>query len=533
MSTKKYLSLEEAAGLLKIKTDELIRLREKGEVRGFADRGTWKFKAEDIQELGRRRQPDSSPEVPMLADDDDLGQQQTIISKGRGQVSDSDVRLVPDERFSKKMTGSSGELPVLSDSDSDVRLTDEPLAPSDSDVRLVAPKAMTDSDSDVRLSPAASDSDVKLVPPLSSDSDVKLVDRGSKKKSSDSDVALLPTGPASGKSSGRSFIDFDDSALEGGESVLLEDSGMALASESGIRLGGGSSIRLPGDSGINLTAPADSGILLEGEGVSGFPLAGESSATFSHGTDSELAIDDDSGIALDDDSGIKLGGPDSGIRLHEASGIKLKGDSGIRLSSGPRSGVKKGKPKDDLDSGVPLLLSKEDAGRTDVEVPMLDEEDELQTIDLSPKKGRKGDTSVVMLDDDETPDFGGSYDDDDQVALSDGGTDEDDELEVADDILGEDDELEQLEVFDSDDSVFEESFVEGGSAVGLNAPASRIAVQKEEEWGTATLSLLAASTLVLSVGAIVGVDLLRTVWGNPGGAVYSGEVIGIFAGLFK
>ena len=36
--SKKYLSLEEAAALLKVKTEELIRLREKGDVRGFADR---------------------------------------------------------------------------------------------------------------------------------------------------------------------------------------------------------------------------------------------------------------------------------------------------------------------------------------------------------------------------------------------------------------------------------------------------------------------------------------------------------------
>ena len=41
MSIKKYLSLEEAAKLLKLQPEELIRLREKGDVRGFADRGTW------------------------------------------------------------------------------------------------------------------------------------------------------------------------------------------------------------------------------------------------------------------------------------------------------------------------------------------------------------------------------------------------------------------------------------------------------------------------------------------------------------
>ncbi len=62
--SKKYLSLEEAAQMLGISKDELNRLRERQEIRGFADRGTWKFKHEDIETLLRRRQADSDPEVP-------------------------------------------------------------------------------------------------------------------------------------------------------------------------------------------------------------------------------------------------------------------------------------------------------------------------------------------------------------------------------------------------------------------------------------------------------------------------------------
>jgi hypothetical protein len=122
--------------------------------------------------------------------------------------------------------------------------------------------------------------------------------------------------------------------------------------------------------------------------------------------------------------------------------------------------------------------------------------------------------------------------DEDDYGLSDSGADED-ELEVAEDILGEDDELEQLEVFDSDDSVFDESFVEGGSAVGIPAVGGRMAISQEPELGAGTLTLLAVSSLALSLGAIISVDLLRTIWGNPGSAVYSGELIGIFAGMFK
>ena len=81
---KKYLSLEEAAKRLGLSTDELIRRREKGDVRGYADRGTWKFKIEDIDEFRRSHEIDSHPEVPIL-DNDDTDMDQLLVG------SDSDI----------------------------------------------------------------------------------------------------------------------------------------------------------------------------------------------------------------------------------------------------------------------------------------------------------------------------------------------------------------------------------------------------------------------------------------------------------
>jgi len=52
---KRYLTIEEAAAKLGMSKDELNRLRERGEIRGFADRGTFKFKEDDVEELARRR----------------------------------------------------------------------------------------------------------------------------------------------------------------------------------------------------------------------------------------------------------------------------------------------------------------------------------------------------------------------------------------------------------------------------------------------------------------------------------------------
>ena len=56
---KKYLTLEEAAERLGLSTDHLMRLREQGDIRGFADRGSWKFNEEEIEEFARRSEIDS------------------------------------------------------------------------------------------------------------------------------------------------------------------------------------------------------------------------------------------------------------------------------------------------------------------------------------------------------------------------------------------------------------------------------------------------------------------------------------------
>lgn len=222
MSPKKYLSLDEAAQQLGLRNDELNRLRERGEVRGFADRGTWKFKVEDIEELARSRQADSDPEVPMfmedipdseeelelpawgtpdselaiggesamvLDDDDDTSDDPTVIRKSVDPLnsSDSDVRLVFDEPM--LVVDSDDEEAVPTDSDSDVRLVGNivPELDSDSDVKLVND---LDSDSDVKLVGEDTINDITLSigepPQLGSDSDVRLVGAGT-----ESDVSLL------------------------------------------------------------------------------------------------------------------------------------------------------------------------------------------------------------------------------------------------------------------------------------------------------------------------------------------------------
>jgi excisionase family DNA binding protein len=174
----KYLSIEEAVEILGIPQDQITRLREAGELRGFADRGTWKFRTEDIEEFARTQQADSSEDgglgaqdllpidddfnsqgtTSLLDDDDEVSADQPTLLQPSvddepllliDDVSDSDVRLVIDAELEPENLG---------ESDSDVRLVldeDPMLGASDSEVQLVSNPQATDdmvgSDSDVKL----------------------------------------------------------------------------------------------------------------------------------------------------------------------------------------------------------------------------------------------------------------------------------------------------------------------------------------------------------------------------------------------
>lgn len=546
---KKYLSLEEAAALLKIRTEDLIRLREKGEIRGFADRGTWKFKDGDVEEFLRRRQPDSDPDVAIMGDDDDdLGRQATVIRRGRESSSDSDVRLVGDKNTKDSLTGSSAELPVLdaAESDSDVKLVGHGaprLSPdSDSDVQLVNPKSLrpdsdsdvklvdpvkrrlSDSDSDVRL--AQSDSDVKLVPLRDSDSDVKLVDHGSRvnkaELSSDSDVALLPKRRAES-------LDFDADSSEGGSALFDDDPGITLpGDDSGIQLGGDSGIRLGADSGIR--------------------LGGDSGIRLGHGSGLSLQQPLDSGILLEGDSGLSLDHGDSSLTLSDDSGMKLRGSSNRKLKGGSSKNLKgRGKVADDLDVTAPMMFTQDADSADDLDStgPMLLQDDDLNaTLDMHLlSEDDKTDANVIMFDDDEDSDQtsatvvkkGRKSVDESMFDLEDGDeADEfaDDELEVSDEILGEDDELEDLDAFDSDDDEFDEGFETGASRIGFGTAAGKIAAPQEAEWGTGFFLSLMVSSVVLLVGALMSADLLRTTWAGDK-SVYQGELINsVGNGLF-
>jgi excisionase family DNA binding protein len=360
--SKKYLSIEEAAAQIGISTAEVNRLREKGTLRAFADRGTWKFKEEDVEKLVRTRQPDSDPDVPLRAsegdsvaelvfsDDDALGSQPTILRRGTDDTgSDSDVRLIFDDSMS-------------------VPQSKEGVAPEE------------DSDSDVKLAggtDAAADG--------GSDSDVKLVtdDEPTQASGSDSDVRLV-----SSDSSGEVQLAGADEVKKGGSTINLdaagEGSSVIEAGDSGISLAEGSGIALASDSGISLERPNDSGISL-----------------------SEESVTQESGISLaQDDSGISLSS-DAPIAKGKGKKAKAPADSDDLTGTIPLMDVPAAESEDILDTNleVPMVGDSSDeikaSGGTPTSVITLDEDEEYAVGDKGEAEEDvfAGDEAVVDVED--------------------------------------------------------------------------------------------------------------------------------------
>lgn len=505
---KKYLSIEEAAAQIGITTTELNRLREKGTIRAFADRGTWKFKEEEVEKLARSRQADSSPDVPLQAfdtpaegsaadllfNDDEMSENEpTIIRTGRDDDSgsDSDVRLIFDDSLNvpEATTG-----PAAEDSDSDVKLAGAtPVskdAGSDSDVKLVTdvePTEPTGSDSDVRLVSSDSSGDVKIAKPRTGVP-------GGGAKEENSAIDLAPTGEGSSviAKEGSSVIAKEESSIVkqgpgNGNSVIESESGISLAAASGITLAS--------ESGISLEQPNDSGISLA----------------------------DDGSTVLSSESGISLAG-DSGISLAEDSGISLAAeDPVVKGQPKPKSGKKRpSEPEsaaDDLTGTIPLmdvpLADSEDIIDTQMEVPMLGDSSEESSVIGGPHSDA---TNVITLDDDDDGGYavtsnqkGAEHTDDELFATDEVAVDDADEaLEVADEILGEDDELTE-DVFGADDEDFGD--VESGvSSADLPIGGPRVTAAAEQEWGAPTFAGLMISAVLLIACGTVMFDLVRNMW---------------------
>ena len=306
-----YVSLEEAAKILGVSTDALVEMRSKGQIFGYRDGASWKFKQEEIDRVVDER--------------DDIAGGEDQLSMG------SDVAL-----------------------GSDLRLAGEDAEPSD--VALIPDPR---SDSGVKLVNRSNTGKGKPTNQEAASSDLKLSGEGSDIELGDDDLKLADPSGASGldlttkeKARGSNVLGSDLGVTSGskGSKGIGSDLELSGDDEDDLVLGSDSAIGIGSESGINLMSPSDSGLSLEdepldlaGTGISGLDLGAELAADPSSSKISSLSnasgiggalVDQNeefqltpSSVEADDDSGsqvIELVDSESfgdGIGLPDGAGI--------------------------------------------------------------------------------------------------------------------------------------------------------------------------------------------------------------------
>jgi excisionase family DNA binding protein len=543
MATK-YITLEEAAARLKIGVDQLKKLRADGEIRGFADRGTWKFRDTDIDEYARKVQGDSDPDFPAMSDDDFFN----TVSGDMG--SDSDVRLVSDSGpTSYKITDEDSDSDVqLVDSSMDLKNTGKPPVESDdklkvndsgaawakvsdSDVRIIqsgksSGKNEISPDSDIQLAesspawkvmdPAATKrpgaSDITLKNDPDADSDVKLVQGSaiSKLNDSDSDVRIIGDSSKLRKSGAKA-----DSDIKLASDLSSSDSDVKLhPSQSSPAKKAPQNIDLDDDSGLTIELDENSALINQKSSF-GKPDANESGISLAGDSGISLELAADSGISLmDEDSNYNQIASDSGISLEpvDESGFTLPPLSDDDIGGTIPMLNLKGDGRDSSDKTIELsnddddvfnLASDEDHDTTNV--IMFDDDDATTT-----KKGGqfKGDSALYtdeLSEDGEESVFDLSSVDDDMGEEFDA-----DDLELSDDMIGEE---EELDVFEADEGDFEDGFESGESQPSIATGGRQVAyVAADAPWGAGTISLLAISSIMMLFCTLLMFDVVRSMW---------------------
>jgi hypothetical protein len=436
-----YYTLDEAARILGIATEELSHMAQRREVRAFADRGTWRFRTQDIEELARRRGQGSNPDLPLgeaprpqphdtptartspeprdeavfpfgLGTDTeqvDLGQDPAAVRTGSGPQSpskaggkssakggpksptskpgsDSDVRLVPD--------GSNVAFAVSKDSD--IKLVDDSATMSKSGKK---PASGPKEDSGVKLVPldAGPQSPVRLTP-----DDSAALGAPPSRSSSDSDVRLEAPSDRPGRKSGAgrapedSFlteeIDLDAEMKKAAEASGPKKPQPRPASSPAFELSEAELDVPKGEtpSGTGQTVDSSSDFDINLPGTDEMSAVEVDSKESQHHKDEEISLGDLPSSGVTGESGINLGRPtDSGISLEPegASSDEIEHELRQRATAGPVTPPRPIEPtKEVADSSSDFELTLEDSGR----LAPLEEE--------RPAAAEKGETDIFETD---------------------------------------------------------------------------------------------------------------------------------------
>jgi hypothetical protein len=549
-----YYTLDEAARILGIEPDKLSLKAQRREIRAFADRGTWRFRTQDIHEEARKMGLGSDPELQLgeahtgpaaPATKPPVDEVFDFVLNAPDDPGSHEHEIVIDSPSSSKLH-SKPATPVPSapkaGSDSDVHLvfdvTDDLIVANDSDVKLEEAGPVTAKPSSSKKNPkpiegpSQSGSRAKPGSPARSDSGVRLVplEEGPtpvparQPTPSDSDIRLEPQESHRGGTGGRKTettteeINLDEElrkerAAGGQGAEALQVFGMQEEPPAPARSPQGpktpTSIRKPGKetqlrpaaedevSLGDLEGPSDltgasSGINLHSPADSGINLAGSSDSS-----DDSLEFE----LSLDE----KEATPKPAANAKDDS----SGEFELTLDEGGLAPLEEEQPQAEA--------AEKDIFETDFDMPALDEESgseavaleeadtDLESSDFDLTLGEEESGSQVVALEDEEADEGAAT-----VARGARGRralDEDlGDLEVAEDLEEEDEEIAPRRV-----------------AAAAAAPAY---------WGPVPFAFLVPTAIVLFVAGLMSFELLHGMWGYRQGNKASGPVIKKVAELF-
>jgi len=289
---RKFVSMNEVAEMLGITVDQVTEKRSRGDIYGYRDGTTWKFKMDQVEHLASKlgvdlNAQDSStsaidfdipetdldlneltnvgelPNESVLLSGDSLtsnehGAASTIIGQDDGAIENNDLEI-PDQSSDP--------------ADDDQQITDPAI---DSDVKLVVggSDVLSDDSEILNRDPADTASSLKLAP---SDSDtINVADLNPELGSHGIDDELLTLGENKENDNViQHSLDAEDSASPGEPGVGTGDSAFAIdvnneLDDDDLVLGSGvhNDITLDSaDSGINLAGLTDSGISLDSNSI--------------------------------------------------------------------------------------------------------------------------------------------------------------------------------------------------------------------------------------------------------------------------
>jgi excisionase family DNA binding protein len=570
-----YYTLDEAARILGIDPDKLSQKAQRREIRAFADRGTWRFRTQDIHEEARKMGLSSDPELQ-------LGEARSAPTAPAGKPPVDEVfdfsLSAPDEgsqeheaiidspSSSKQLSKPATPVPSApkAGSDSDVQLIfdvgDDLIVTNDSDVKLEEAGPVTSKPSSSKRNvkpvegPSQSGARAKPGAPARSDSGVRLVplEEGPtpvparQPTPSDSDIRLEPMEAYRGSEGPRSGVGVHKPGTTT-EEINLDEELRKEKAASGTK-----PPSPPAEPAEELTVFG-----LQEEPAPARPPQGPRTPTAIRktGKETQLRPADEDEVSLGDlEIPSDLTGASSGINLHSPadSGINLAGSSDssdesleFELSLDEKNATPKpeaakaeaAKAEEDssgefeltLDEGGLAPLEEEhaqaeggekDIFETDFDMPALDEESGSEAVALE-----EADTDLESSDFDLT--LGEEESGSQVVALDEEEADEG-AATVARGARGRralaDEDLGDLEVAEDLEEEDEELAPRRVAAAAAAAPA---------EWGALPFAFLAPTAIVMFLTCLMSYELIHGMWGYRQGAKPSGPVIKMVAGLFS